>query len=72
MAITINLTVHPVYEQMPNVDTDVLIFDRESPIGQLGAYAGDDDDGPMWVDSHGMPVGDVTHWAELPRLDATT
>lgn len=69
MSLTLNIQVHRIFDRMPDVDADILIFDSESPIGQLGAYIGDYEDGPMWVDSHGGPVFNVTHWSELPRLD---
>lgn len=64
----ISLQVHWVAEQMPAVDVDVIVFESEDPIGQLGAYVGDDDDGPMWVNAHGMPIFNVTHWANRPSL----
>lgn len=64
----LTLTLHPVDESMPDADTDVLIFDTSSPVGQLGAYMGDDDNGPLWCDAHGQPVTGVTHWSEMPTL----
>ena len=64
----ISLRVHWVPERMPDADQDVIVFDSDDTVGQLGAYVGDDDDGPKWVNAHGMPIFNVTHWAELPDL----
>lgn len=67
--ISITLQIHAVAEQLPDDDTDVLIFDRVDEEGQLGAYVGHTASGvPMWVDAQGERVGGVTHWAEMPRL----
>jgi hypothetical protein len=65
---TIQLQVHAVGERMPDADTDVLIFDGADAEGQLGAYVGDDDNGPMWAGAGGELVPGVTHWAEMPCL----
>jgi hypothetical protein len=64
------IQVQPVDAGLPDADTDVLIFDASSPEAQLGAYVGHDDDGPIWVDAQGGGVRDVTHWAQMPRLNA--
>lgn len=58
----------PVAEQMPDADTDVLIFDQADAEAQLGAYVGDDGKGPMWTNAVGDFVDQVTHWAEMPKL----
>lgn len=60
----------PVAEQLPDADADVIIFDGPGTQGQLGAYVGDDDAGPIWVDAQGEGVAGVTHWAEWPTLPA--
>lgn len=62
----LQIVLHHVDESMPDADTDILIFDTSSPVGQLGAYMGDDDNGPVWCDAHGQPVTGVTHWSEMP------
>lgn len=64
----IQLQVHAVADQMPDADTDLLIFDTPGEEGQLGAYVGHDEDGPLWVDAQGEGVSGVTHWAEVPAL----
>lgn len=68
--ITLMVTAHAVAERLPDVDTDVLIFDGPNTEAQLGAYMGDDDDDgqPIWVEAQGSGVAGVTHWAELPKL----
>jgi hypothetical protein len=71
MSKHITLKLYSLAERMPDLDSDVLVFDSEDPTVQIGAYVGDDDDGPMWVNSHGMPIFNVTDWADLPsRADA--
>lgn len=62
---TITLHLHAVADQLPDADTDVLIFDASSDEAQLGALNWTD---PIeWVDAQGAPVEGVTHWAEMPR-----
>lgn len=58
----------PVGLRLPDADTDVLIFDRTDPEGQLGALLGEDDGVQVWVNAHGEGAAGVTHWAEMPRL----
>jgi len=67
---TITLQLHYPPVDMPDADTDVLIFDASSPEGQLGAYIGHESDGPVWVDAQGALVRDVVAWCEMPRLPA--
>lgn len=62
----LTLTRHAVTDRMPDADTDVLIWDASSEHSQLGAYLGDDDEGPLWVNAQGEGVASVTHWAEMP------
>lgn len=66
--ITLQLQAWPVAQRLPDADTDVLIFDGPGQDGQLGAYVGHDEDGPLWVDAQGEGVSGVTHWAEMPAL----
>lgn len=68
--ITLRLQARPVADGLPDADTDVLIFDGLEREGQLGAYVGHDDDGPIWVDAQGEGVAGVTHWAAVPALVA--
>lgn len=66
--ITLSLRYPPA--DMPDADTDVIVFDTSSPEGQLGAYVGDDDEGPIWVNAQGEGVAAVVAWCEMPRLPA--
>ncbi len=62
----IGLAVHYPPSDMPDADTDVIIFDASSPEGQLGALTCTD---PVeWVDSHGATVTGVIAWCEMPKL----
>jgi hypothetical protein len=65
--LTITLRVHSV-NQLPDADSDVLIFDGADSEGQLGAYVGHDKDGPQWVNAQGEAVQGVLYWADMPRL----
>lgn len=65
---TITLTLHYPPADMPDADTDVIVFDASSPEGQLGAYVGDDAEGPIWVNAQGEGVAGVLAWSEMPRL----
>lgn len=67
---TITLTLHYPPADMPDADTDVIVFDESSSEGQLGAYVGTDDDGPIWVNAQGEGVAGVVAWCEMPRLPA--
>jgi hypothetical protein len=62
------LQAHPVGQQWPDADLDVLVFDQADPEGQIGAYMGDDKDGAIWVNVHGDFIDSVTHWADMPKL----
>lgn len=57
-----------VREQLPDADTDVLIWSPGSCEGQLGAYVAEEAGQPVWVDAQGARVLGVTHWARLPLL----
>ena len=65
---TITLTLHYPPADMPDADTDVIVFDESSPEGQLGAYVGHESDGPVWADAQGGLVHGVKAWCEMPRL----
>lgn len=66
---TLQLQVWPVIARLPDADTDVLIWDRSSTEGQLGALNGVDAQGQAyWVDAQGAAVHGVTHWAEMPVM----
>lgn len=52
---------------MPDADTDVLVWDASSPEAQLGAYVGEESDGPVWIDAQGALISDVVAWADMPR-----
>ncbi len=67
---TITLHLHYPPADMPAADTDVLIFDASRPEGTLGAYQGEDTNGPIWVAAQGEGIADVVAWCEMPRLPA--
>lgn len=64
---TIVLDVVPA-STLPDADTDVLIWYGGDPDATLGAYIGDDSDGPQWCNVDGEIVTGVTHWAKMPSL----
>jgi hypothetical protein len=67
--IALQLQAWPVTTRLPDADTDVLIWDRSSTEGQLGALNGVDPQGQAyWVDAQGAAVHGVTHWADMPVL----
>ena len=67
----LTLDVHAnARESMPDADTDVLVWCHGEREAQLGAYVGDDEDGPIWVNAHGEGLATVVAWAELPLLPA--
>lgn len=65
---SITIELHRPSVAMPDADTDVLIFDGSCPDSQLGAYVGEDEDGPIWVNAQGEGVANVIAWAEMPRI----
>lgn len=67
---TLTLEVHYPPADMPDADTDVLVWDASSPIAQLGAYIGEESDGPVWINAQGELVTDVVAWAEMPLLQS--
>ena len=65
----ITMTLHYPPGDMPDADTDVIVFDASSPIGQLGAYIGEESDDPVWNDAQGFLITEpVVAWAEMPAL----
>lgn len=68
--VPIVVTARSVREQLPEPDTDVLIWDVTSLEAQLGAYVAEEDGHPVWVDAQGARVPGVTHWADMPLLHA--
>lgn len=66
---TLSLPLHYPPADMPDADTDVLVWDASSPIAQLGAYIGEESDGPVWNDAQGFLITEkVVAWAEMPVL----
>lgn len=63
---TITLTVHYPPADMPDADTDILVLAEGDTEMQLGAYVGEESDGPVWVDAQGEILPRVTAWAEMP------
>ena len=67
---TITLQIHRLPGDMPDADTDVIVFDESSPEGQLGDCVGEAADGPLWVNAKGEGITGVLAWCEMPRLPA--
>ena len=67
---TITLSLHYPPADMPDADTDVIVFDASNPEGQLGAYMGHDDEGPQWHDAQGGRIEAVVAWCDMPCLPA--
>jgi len=70
MAETITLQVTPIAEQLPDADTDVILFTADQPEGFVGAYIDHDDDkGPVFCGTNGETVVGVVAWSTMPRRD---
>ena len=67
---TLTLTLHYPPAEMPDADTDVLIWAEGEQEAQLGAYVGDETDGPVWIGAQGEIVPRVVAWTNLPCLPA--
>lgn len=74
MTRVLTVELHELPGQMPDADTDVLIFLKGSAAGELGAYLGQAPDGaPLWVDADGTHVGqydppaEVDAWCAFPQ-----
>ena len=65
---TITLEVHYPPADMPDADTDILVLAEGDTEMQLGAYVGEESDGPVWVDAQGEILPRVTAWAQMPVL----
>jgi len=65
---TITINVHYPHADMPDADTDVLVLAEGDTEMQLGAYVGEESDGPVWVDAQGEILPRVTAWAKMPML----
>lgn len=63
---TITLEVHHLPGELPDADTDVLVLAEGDTEMQLGAYVGEESDGPVWVDAQGEILPRVVAWAEMP------
>lgn len=64
---SITIELHSLPGDMPDADTDVLVWARGDQEAQLGAYVGPEFSDSGWVDAQGECV-EVVRWAELPRL----
>lgn len=61
---TLTLEVHQAADCLPDVDTDVLVWDEGESEAQLGALFSND---PLeWVDAQGEILPRVVAWAEMP------
>lgn len=65
---SITLEVHDAADCKPDADTDVLVLAEGDTEMQLGAYVGEESDGPVWVDAQGQILPRVIAWAEMPVL----
>lgn len=65
---TLTLTLHYPPDDMPDADTDVLILAEGDQEMQLGAYIGEENDGPVWNDAQGYIVPKVVAWTNMPCL----
>jgi hypothetical protein len=63
---TITLEVHHLPGDLPDADTDVLVLAEGDTEMQLGAYVGEESDGPVWVDAQGEILPRVVAWADMP------
>ena len=62
---TITIELHQAADCLPDVDTDVLVWEEDQIEAQLGALFSND---PLeWIDAQGESLR-VVAWAELPRL----
>jgi hypothetical protein len=61
---TLTIELHDVTAgDLPDADTDCLIFDSEHPEAQLGAWTG-----KGWIGTQGESVEGVHTWAHMPCL----
>lgn len=65
---TITLEVHHLPGELPDADTDVLVLAEGDTEMQLGAYVGEESDGPVWVDAQGEILPCVVAWSEMPVI----
>jgi|GEM_PF-4910858 len=65
---TITLEVHHLPGELPDADIDILVLAEGDTEMQLGAYVGEESDGPVWVDAQGEILPRVTAWAQMPTL----
>lgn len=63
---TVTLEVHHLPGELPDADTDILVLAEGDTEMQLGAYVGEESDGPVWVDAQGEILPRVVAWAEMP------
>ena len=62
---SVTITIHQAAECLPDVDTDVLVWEEGESEAQLGALFSND---PLeWIDAQGESLR-VVAWAEMPRL----
>lgn len=66
--LIIQLQVHAVVDRMPDLDTDVLVFEGRESEAQLGAWVRLVGHPSLWVGANGDQLKGVTHWAPLPVL----
>lgn len=64
----ITLEIHASADNLPDADTDVLVLAEGDSEMQLGAYVGEESDGPVWVDAQGKILPRVVASADMPVL----
>lgn len=64
--IIINIELHQAADCLPDADIDVLILAEGDEEMQLGAYVGEESNGPVWVDAQGEILPRVVAWADMP------
>lgn len=67
---TISLTVHFLPGELPDAETDVLLWDGSSEEGFVGAL--ECNDPVRWIGTQGEPVDGIVAWAEMPKLKRST
>lgn len=68
----ITIEVHQASDYLPDADTDVLVLAEGDTEMQLGAYVGEESDGPVWTDAQGELLLRVVAWAKMPKLPASS
>jgi hypothetical protein len=64
---TETITWVPCAQRLPDAELNLLVLDAECGTVLEAFLDGEDADGaPLWRDVTAVPLGCVTHWAEMP------